>query len=142
MNVINLIKQKMMKTPWTKYYKKEERKIKVEDISIYEMLEKSSVGREKNIAINYYGKLITYKELFYKINQAASAFKSQGIRRGDVVTICMPNTPEALISFYALNKIGAITNMIHPLSGEQEIKEYLKADRVQIYDFHNRRALC
>lgn len=127
MNVINLIKQKMMKTPWTKYYKKEERKIKVEDISIYEMLEKSSVGREKNIAINYYGKLITYKELFYKINQAASAFKSQGIRRGDVVTICMPNTPEALISFYALNKIGAITNMIHPLSGEQEIKEYLNS---------------
>ena len=37
----------------------------------------------------------------------------------------MPNTPEALISFYALNKIGAIANMIHPLSGEQEIKEYL-----------------
>ena len=125
MNVINLIKQKMIKTPWTKYYKKEDRKIKLEDISIYETLEKNSTERKRNIAINYYGRQITYKELLYKINQAANAFRSQGIRRGDVVTICMPNTPEALISFYALNKIGAIANMIHPLSGEQEIKEYL-----------------
>lgn len=125
MNVINLIKQKMIKTPWSKYYKKEERKIKIEDISIYEMLEKSSIGKEKNVAINYYGKQISYKDLLYKINQAANAFRSQGIRKGDVVTICMPNTPEALISFYAINKIGAIANMIHPLSGEKEIKEYL-----------------
>ena len=125
MNVVNLIRQKMMKTPWTKYYKKEDRKIKIEDISIYQMLAKKNISRDKNIAINYYGTLITYKELFHKINQAANAFRSQGIRRGDIVTICMPNTPEALISFYALNKIGAIANMIHPLSGEQEIKEYL-----------------
>lgn len=127
MNVINLIKQKMIKTPWSKYYKKDERKIKIEDISIYEMLEKSSQGREKNIALNYYGKQINYKEFLHRINQAANAFRSQGIRRGDVVTICMPNTPEALISFYAVNKIGAIANMIHPLSGEKEIKEYLNS---------------
>lgn len=125
MNVINLIKQKMMKTPWNKFYSKEERKIKVEDISIYEMLRKSNLVISKNTALNYYGKTITYQELFHKINQAALAFKSQGIRQGDVVTICMPNTPEALIAFYAINKIGAIANMIHPLSGEQEIKEYL-----------------
>ena len=125
MNVINLIKQKMIKTPWLKFYKKEDKKIKVEDISIYDALVKNNVGRDKNIAINYFGKLITYKEFFHKIDQAACAFRSQGIRYGDVVTICMPNTPEALISFYALNKIGAIANMIHPLSGEEEIKHYL-----------------
>lgn len=125
MNIINLIRQKMLKAPWLKYYEKEDRKIKVEDISIYKMLENCSVGREKNIALNYFGKLITYKEFHHKINQAANAFKSQGIRQGDVVTICMPNTPEALVAFYALNKIGAIANMIHPLSGEQEIKDYL-----------------
>lgn len=125
MNVVNLIRQKMMKTPWTKYYKKEDRKIKIEDISIYQMLVKNNGSRDKNVAINYYGTLITYKELFYKINQAANAFRSQGIRRGDIVTICMPNTPEALIAFYAINKIGAVANMIHPLSGEQEIKKYL-----------------
>lgn len=127
MNVINLIKQKMIKSPWKKYYKKGEWKIKVEDISIYDMLVNKSSAYEKNIAINYFGKTFTYKEFLEKIDQAAKAFRSQGIRRGDVVTICMPNTPEALISFYAVNKIGAIANMVHPLSGEKEIKEYLRS---------------
>ena len=125
MNVINLIRQKLIKAPWLKYYKKEDRKIKVDDISIYEMLVKCSEGRDKLTAINYYGKLISYKTFLHLIDQAALAFQSQGIRKGDVVTICMPNTPEALVSFYAINKIGAIANMIHPLSGEQEIKDYL-----------------
>ena len=125
MNVINLIRQKLIKAPWLKYYKKVERKIKVDDISIYEMLVKCSEGRDKLTAINYYGKLISYKTFLHLIDQAALAFQSQGIRKGDVVTICMPNTPEALVSFYAINKIGAIANMIHPLSGEQEIKDYL-----------------
>ena len=37
----------------------------------------------------------------------------------------MPNTPEAAISFYAVNKIGAIANMLHPLSAEEEIKHSL-----------------
>ena len=100
-------------------------KIKVEDVSIYEMIRRSVLLHENNIAINYFGRHITYRELLNKIDKAASAFRSQGIRKGDVVTICMPNTPEGIISFYAVNKIGAIANMIHPLSGETEIKEYL-----------------
>lgn len=115
----------MIKTPWKKFYRKGETKIKVEDTSIYEMIRRSALSHEEMIAINYFGKCISYREFLNKIDKAASAFRSQGIRKGDVVTICMPNTPEGIISFYAVNKIGAIANMIHPLSGEKEIKDYL-----------------
>lgn len=115
----------MIKTPWKKFYQKGEMKIKVEDVSIYEMIRRSVLAHGEMTAINYFGKYISYLEFLDKIDKAASAFRSLGIRRGDVVTICMPNTPEGLISFYAVNKIGAIANMIHPLSGEAEIKEYL-----------------
>lgn len=125
MNVINLLKQKMIKAPWKKFYQKGEMKIKVDDISIYEALKRSVLLHENNVAINYFGRQITYREFLNKIDKAASAFRSLGIRSGDVVTICMPNTPEGIISFYAVNKIGAIADMIHPLSGESEIKEYL-----------------
>lgn len=125
MNMIDYIKQKMIKVPWKKYYKKNELRIKVEDISIYEMFQNSAKEREKLPAINYFGKIFNYQEFLNKVDQAAKAFQSQGIRPKDVVTICMPNTPEAIISFYAVNKIGAIANMIHPLSSEQEIKNYL-----------------
>jgi long-chain acyl-CoA synthetase len=49
----------------------------------------------------------------------------KSVKKKDVISICMPNTPEAIICFYALNKIGAISNMIHPLSASNEIKHYL-----------------
>ena len=125
MNVINLIKQKLIKTPWAKYYKKEDLKLKVQDISMYEALKEVVLKYESRTAINYFGKKLSYREFLNLIDKAALAFRSQGVRRGDIVTICMPNTPEAMIAFYAINKIGAISNMIHPLSGEVEIKEYL-----------------
>ena len=125
MNVINLIKQKLIKTPWAKYYKKEDLKLKVPDISMYEALKEGVLKYESRTAINYFGKKLSYREFLNLIDKAALAFRSQGVRRGDIVTICMPNTPEAMIAFYAINKIGAISNMIHPLSGEVEIKEYL-----------------
>ena len=125
MNVLDILKQKMIKTPWKKFYKKNEMKIKVEDVSIYEMVRRSAVANGENVAINYFGRHITYREFLSKIDKAASSFRSFGIRKGDVVTICMPNTPEGIISFYAINKIGAIANMIHPLSSEVEIKNYL-----------------
>ena len=125
MNIINLIKQKLIKTPWDKFYTKEDLKVKVPDTSMYEVLKESVLKYESRPIINYFGKRITYREFLNNVDKAALAFRSQGVRRGDIVTICMPNTPEAMISFYALNKIGAICNMIHPLSGEVEIKEYL-----------------
>lgn len=125
MNVIKKLKLMKIKTPWKKFYSKSDLKIEVLDISIYEMLRRSSFEHLDSPALNYFGRKITYREFISLIDKCALAFRSQGIRRGDVVTICMPNTPEGLISFYAINKIGAIANMIHPLSGEEEIKDYL-----------------
>ena len=57
------------------------------------------------------------------------AFLNYGIRKGDVVTLCMPNTPEAIIGLLALNKIGAISNMVHPLSSVNEIKNTIVETR-------------
>ena len=71
------------------------------------------------------GKVINYEKLLKKIDNLSKGFYDLGIRKGDIVTILLPNVPEALISLYALNKIGAIANMTHPLSAEEEIKETL-----------------
>ena len=129
MNVVDLLRQKSVKVPWKKYYKKEELKFKVEDISIYEMFKRSALNNMNYPAVNYYGRVFSYKDFLRRIDRAALSFSSIGVKRGDVVTICMPNTPEGLISFYAVSKIGAISNMIHPLSGEKEIKEYLNSTK-------------
>lgn len=125
MNIIDLLKQKTIKVPWKDYYESHDLKLKIEDSSVYESFRKSAIIHNSDIAISYYGNSFNYRKLLDKIDKAADAFSALGIKRGDVVTVCMPNTPEGLISFYAINKIGAIANMIHPLSGEMEIKHYI-----------------
>ena len=118
-------KKDILNYPWEKYYKPEDRSIEVPDISIYDYFEKSSFNRMDEIALNYFGVKMSFKELIDNIDLCSKAFRCYGVRSGDVISICMPNTPEALISFYAANKIGAIVNFIHPLSSEDEIKDTL-----------------
>ena len=77
-------------------------------------------------AYEFMGKSTTYAEMWEKINACAKSLKAIGIREGDKVTICMPNAPQTLCMFYAVNMVGAIANMVHPLSAESEIAFYLR----------------
>lgn len=121
--------KKKHEEPWLAYYSKEERKIKFTDKTIYEYL-KDSVGADTDyIALNYFGTRISYNELFLRIEQASRSLRSLGVKPGDVVTICMPNTPEAIIAFYACNNIGAVADMVHPLSSQEQIKLYLNESK-------------
>ena len=126
MKILDILNfKKKNKAIWNEYYKAGNVKFEVPEGSIYNLIRNQVQERDGMLAYSYFGHSVTYKDFMKQIDAAARAFRSQGIRKGDVVTICMPNTPEALISFYALNKIGAIASMIHPLSSEQEIKNYL-----------------
>ena len=114
---------------WDKYYAKKDRKINVPNLSVYEYLRECNKDNMDATAINYFGKTMNFRYFFGEINLCAKALRSQGIRPGDVVTVLMANTPEAVIAFYAINKIGAIANMVHPLSAEEEIKHSLNATK-------------
>ena len=111
-----------VKTPWYSSYEEVRPHLEYPDYSIYKLLEEASKKREELTAYNYFGKTASFKEFLEQIDSAARAFKAMGVKPKDIISICMPNTPEALISFYAVNKIGAVANMIHPLSAENEIK--------------------
>ncbi|MEA5026237.1 MAG: AMP-binding protein [Erysipelotrichaceae bacterium] len=114
-----------IKTPWLKYYGTMRPHLDYPDGSLYEEISKTAAKYPEYTALNYYGSKTAYRTLLRNIDRCAAALTSYGIAQNDVVTICMPNTPEAIYAFYALNKIGAIANMIHPLSAENEIKYYL-----------------
>ena len=116
-------KRKEIPKPWSKYYTEEEMDIKIPDISLYKQLKNTANKYPDNYAYRYLGKNVTYEKFIKQIDKAARSFKEMNVKKGDVVTFCMPNIPEVIIGFYALNKIGAIANMVHPLSSEQEIKE-------------------
>ena len=115
----------MVKTPWYKYYDGIRPHLDYPDISVYDYLEQTAESRHDHISYNYFGNKQTYGSFLKFIEVAAKGFKALGVNVGDRVSICMPNTPEAIIAFYAINKIGGVANMIHPLSSEDEIKYYL-----------------
>lgn len=108
--------------PWFKYYIDMKNHLEYPDVSMYEMVRRCANKYPSNIAYSFYGNRVTYRTYIRKIDEAACAFVRMGVKKKDVVSIIMPNTPEAIICFYALNKLGAVCNMIHPLSSEEELK--------------------
>ena len=78
-----------------------------------------------NVAFDFMGKRTTYRQMMSEIEKCAKALKTIGVRENDRVTIALPNCPQAIYLFYAVNLVGAVANMIHPLSAEKEIEFYL-----------------
>ena len=111
--------------PWLKYYGNTPASLEYPHKTMYEMVEAAAKRHPNHVAYVFMGKKTSYTEFMKRIQAAAQGLYKMGIRKGDKVTICMANTPQALDCFYALNRIGAIPNMIHPLSAAQEIAFYL-----------------
>lgn len=112
--------------PWYKFYKEEWKNVEYFNGSLYEKILETSLRYPDYYALEYFKKRYTYKEMIKEIDKAAISMINAGIKKDDKVTICAANCPEAIFTFYAINKIGAIANIIHPLSSENEIKQYLK----------------
>ena len=93
---------------------------------IYEHFLKTTIDHPNYIAYEYFGREVTYQKFVEQISLCAKALKGIGTQEDEVITICTPNMPEAIIMFYAINMIGCVANIIHPLSSEGEILEYLK----------------
>lgn len=114
--------------PWLKFYEEENipGNLEYPDCSMVDMIMQSAEKWPDNVAYIYYGHKVTYKNFVKKIEKVARALKNYGVKEGDRVTICMPNTPEGITMVYAVNMVGAICNMVHPLSSEKELEYYIK----------------
>ena len=111
--------------PWVKYYGNTPVSLDYPQKTMFQMVCDAARRHPDHTAYVFMGKKTSYQEFMTRIDAAARGLYNLGIRRGDRVTICMANTPQALDCFYALNRIGAVPNMIHPLSAAQEIAFYL-----------------
>lgn len=108
--------------PWLKHYA-ELPDYKENDKTVYQELIEKNENRKNRLALEYFGTKTTFGELFKKIDAAAKAYYANGVREGDFVTICAAGVPETVYSFYALSKIGAVSNMIAPhFDHEQLVK--------------------
>ncbi len=115
--------------PWLAFYGNTPATLNYPHTTMYQQVCSAAKKYPENIAYTFMGKKTKYKEFIARLDASAKGLTAMGIGKGDRVTICMPNCPQALDCFYGLNRIGAIPNMIHPLSAPQEIAFYLEMSK-------------
>ena len=111
--------------PWFKFYGDMPHTLNYPAKTIYELVRAAALKYPNDVAYEFMGKNVTYSQFMARIDRVAKALLALGVGKGDRFTIYMPNCPQALDTFYALNRIGAVSNMIHPLSAPSEIAFYL-----------------
>ncbi len=100
--------------------------------TIYNYILKKNSNNLSRVALNYYGSNLTYGQLFQKVDIIASALESLGVKARDVVTVAMINSPETICMIFALNKIGAVANMVYGVSTPQELGKYMSEAKSMI----------
>mgnify|MGYP002623381067 CR=1 FL=1 len=113
------------KRPWADYVGAVPLHLDYYEGSMVDKVEQISLWHPDYVAFDFMGRSTTYKQMFKEIERCARSLKTIGVREGDRVTIAMPNCPQAIYMFYAVNMVGGVANMIHPLSAEKEIEFYL-----------------
>lgn len=111
--------------PWLKYYKEEELKSEPVGKTAYRYLYEENKKYMNDTAIIFANKKIKYLELFIQIEKVAKALKNIGVKKGEVVTVCMPNTPESAYLFYACSMIGSVADYIDPTESTEGLEKYL-----------------
>lgn len=96
------------------------------EFSMVSLLKETAEKYPDYYALNFNNKKITFSQMIATIETVAQALISSGVKKGDFVSVVAPNTPQALISVYAINRMGAIANMIHPLLSANEIKKFVE----------------
>ncbi len=113
------------KAPWKEYMGEVPFTLDYFEGSMFDKVESIAKQYPNQVAFDFMGRSTTYRQMVTEIERCARALKTIGIRENDKVTIAMPNCPQAIYLFYAVNLVGAVANMIHPLSAEKEIEFYL-----------------
>ncbi|HJJ32200.1 MAG TPA: class I adenylate-forming enzyme family protein [Methanocorpusculum sp.] len=97
----------------------------------------------KGEAIWYFDRRITYGEFMEDVDAIAAGLVIQGVKKGDYVTIFLPNIPQCVMAVYSVNRIGAICNLVHPLSTRTELEHaiHLTGSRF-IMAFEGNEGIC
>ena len=118
-------KPQNVKTPWMPFMNGIPAQLDYFEGSMCEAVENIAEKYPNVIAYDFMGSHTNYRRCVEEIHACARALRAAGVKENDRVTIAMPNAPQAVSMFYAVNMVGAIANMIHPLSAEGEIEFYL-----------------
>ncbi|QTN00014.1 long-chain-fatty-acid--CoA ligase [Sediminibacillus dalangtanensis] len=113
--------------PWLKQYPADiPTSIRYDEKPLHEYLEESASNNPKMKALYFMGREMTYEEVYNQALKVAGFLQSIGIEKGDRVAIMLPNTPQAVIGYYAVLLAGGIVVQTNPLYQERELEYQLQ----------------
>lgn len=111
--------------PWLKYYDASFIGQPLPDCTTFEYLYQQNKQHLNEPALEYFGRKITYADLFVNIKKTAAAFRAIGLKKGDIATVVSVMTPEIIYAFYAADLIGATLNLVDPRYSVEGIHDYI-----------------
>jgi long-chain acyl-CoA synthetase len=118
--------------PWLRHYGGVPESLGYPDGTLYDAVRRASQRTPDAVALDFFGTETTYAKLVAAIDRCAGALAGLGLGRGDRLMISLPTSPQAVIAFYAANRLGAVAAMVHPLSTPAELAQYLRTSRARI----------
>ncbi len=112
--------------PWLKFYGSVSYSLKYPQTTLYDCLRQSSNRYPDSVAWDFMGNTCTYREFLKEVDQFSAALNALGFKKGDVITIGMPTSPQGVIPIYAVNKLGGVCSIVHPLSPSSQIEAFLQ----------------
>ena len=100
--------------------------LSVPQTSLYYNLEVSAARFPDKDAVIFYGNKISYRALRADVDRLAGFLQRRcGVKRGDRVFLCMPNSPQFIIAYYAILRADAMVATVSPLNQAAELAGYL-----------------
>jgi long-chain acyl-CoA synthetase len=120
-----------------KYPERITKEVEIPNIPLHQILKNTTEKYPDNNALSFFGRKITYQEL-YKLSLAfTSALQQNGIQKGDRVAMMLPNCPQYVIAYYGILRAGAIVTQLSPMLVERELEYILKdsgAETLVVFD--------
>ena len=111
---------------WSEHHGKDNFITEYPDYSMFELMNQTAKRHPDYVATEFQGKKTTFSQMISEIELISRSLLAMGVKKGDYVSIVAPNAPQGLFMVYAINRIGAIANMIHPLLSTGEIKQLIE----------------
>lgn len=93
--------------------------------SMYAYIKENNLDNEA-VKLVYFGRKFTFGKVWHDVDCLAAFLYEHGVKKGDSVVLCLPNIPQAVVAFYAVNKIGAIANIVHPRIGTKALLKIIR----------------
>jgi long-chain acyl-CoA synthetase len=109
----------------------------IPNVTLNDILTERAAQYGDKIALTFYHKEITYKELASFVEIFASSLQKRGVKKGDRVAVMLPNCPQYVIAYYGILRAGAIVTQVNPMLVERELTHILRdsgSETIVIYD--------